>query len=111
MNTTKAHEAVRIAQEIAKHAKSATDFHNLFFGIGGKFGDLFPTRDEREAFAQTPEYHEIIRLRAVLAQSDKVATWAKDVLPGEPSRVSGRVLGNVAGNPAAYAARLAGKSP
>jgi hypothetical protein len=71
MNRTKAQEALFIAQEIAKHAKSAVDLHNAFFGVGGKFAALFPTRDEREAFAETPEYREILRLRALLGQWEK----------------------------------------
>jgi hypothetical protein len=48
--------------------------HDAFFGIGGKFGELFPTRAEREAFAKTPEYQEIIRLRSQLAQAEKAAS-------------------------------------
>jgi phage anti-repressor protein len=71
MDQNKAQEALRIAQEIARQAKSATDLHNAFFGIGGKFATLFPTRPEREAFAQTQEYRDILRLRAELAQSEK----------------------------------------
>ena len=42
--------------------------------IGGKFAELFPTRPEREAFAKTPEYQEILRLWAALAQADKAAS-------------------------------------
>jgi len=45
---------------------SDTDLHNAFFGNGGKFGPFFPTREEREAFAKTPEYEEIVRMLAVL---------------------------------------------
>ena len=74
MDTTKAQEALRIARELALNAKSATDLHNAFFGIGGKFGELFPTRAEREAFAKTPEYQEIVGLRAALAQREKAAS-------------------------------------
>jgi hypothetical protein len=73
METNTAQEALRIARELAKEAKSATDFHNAFFGIGGKFGELFPIRAEREAFARTPEYREIVRLRAALPQWEKAA--------------------------------------
>lgn len=74
MNSVKAKEALLIAQELAKNAKSSVDLHNAFFGIGGKFGDLFPTREEREKFLKTPEYQEIVRLRASLAQPNKVAS-------------------------------------
>lgn len=74
MDSTKAQEALRIAQEMAKQAKSATDFHNAFFGIGGKFGELFQTRSERESFARTAEYQEIVRLRAALPLSDRAAS-------------------------------------
>ena len=74
MDHAKVEEALRIAQEIAKQAKSATDLHNAFFGVGGKFGELFPTRAEREAFAKTPEYEAILRLRAALTPPNKVAS-------------------------------------
>lgn len=74
MNQTKVHEALRIAQELAGQAKSATDLHNAFFGVGGKFAELFPTRPEREAFAKTPEYQEILRLRSDLAQAEKAVS-------------------------------------
>lgn len=74
MDQAKAHEALRIAQELAKQAKSAVDLHNAFFGVGGRFAELFPTRAEREEFATTPEYREILRLRTALPQADKVAS-------------------------------------
>lgn len=74
MKKTKAQEALRIAKDLAKQAKSATDFHNAFFGIGGKFGELFPERAEREAFGKAPEYQEIVRLREALRESKKVAS-------------------------------------
>jgi len=74
METSKAQEALRIARELARDAKSATDLHNAFFGIGGKLAELFPRREEREAFAKTPEYQEIVRLRAALPQQDKAAS-------------------------------------
>ena len=73
MNNAKAQHALHIAQELAKQAKSSVDLHNAFFGIGGKFGELFPTRAEREAFAMTPEYREILRLRFELGHADKAA--------------------------------------
>jgi hypothetical protein len=67
-------QALHIAKELAKHAKTSVDFHNAFFGIGGKFGELFPTRAEREAFLKTPEYREIFQMRAELRNSDKVTS-------------------------------------
>jgi hypothetical protein len=48
---------------MAQNAKSAIDLHNAFFGVDGKFCELFPTRAEREAFAKTPQYQEIVWLR------------------------------------------------
>jgi hypothetical protein len=50
------------------------NLHNAFFGINGKFSESFPTRAEREAFAKTPEYQEIVRLRAALPQCEKAAS-------------------------------------
>ena len=69
----KAQQALNVAKALSKNAKSAVDFHNAFFGIGGKFGELFPTLAEREAFFKTPEYREIFRMRANLRDSEKVA--------------------------------------
>lgn len=74
MNPDKALQALQIARELAKHAKSSVDLHNAFFGIGGKFGELFPTFAEREEFAKTPEYQEIRRLRAELQRMEKAAS-------------------------------------
>ena len=61
---SKAQQALLIARELAKDAKSSVDFHNALFGIDGKFGELFPMRAEREAFLKTQEYREISRMRA-----------------------------------------------
>jgi hypothetical protein len=74
MTRKKAQEALSIAKELAKKAKSSVDFHNAFFGIGGKFGELFPTRPERAAFRKTPEYREIFRMRAEMRESEEVAS-------------------------------------
>ena len=74
MNEKRAQEALKIAKALAKTAKSATDFHNAFFGVGGKFGELFPERAEREAFLKTRQYREIFQIRAELEKSAKVAS-------------------------------------
>jgi hypothetical protein len=70
---SKAQQALTIAKRLAKDAKSSVDFHNAFFGVGGKFGELFPERAEREAFAKTAEYREILQMRADLRKSEPVA--------------------------------------
>jgi hypothetical protein len=72
MDKSKAQEALRVAKEIAKDCKSGTDFHNAFFGIYGKFGEMFPTRAEREEFFKTPEYQEIVQMRTELRKNEKV---------------------------------------
>lgn len=72
MKKNKAQRALAIANEIAKDATSSIDFHNAFFGIGGKFGELFPTLAERRAFSKTDEYQQIRGLRAALARIDAV---------------------------------------
>jgi hypothetical protein len=74
MSKKKAQEALKIARELAKAAKSATDFHNAFFGIGGKFVELFPDRAEREAFLKTSEYRQIDQMRAALAKPNQMAS-------------------------------------
>ncbi|MSU76504.1 MAG: hypothetical protein EXS16_00255 [Gemmataceae bacterium] len=59
-------EPLRIAQEFAKAAKSFREMHNDFFGAGAIYGKMFPTQAEREEFSKSPEYREILRLRASL---------------------------------------------
>lgn len=70
----KAKEALRIFLELADKAECATDLHNAFFGNYGKFGQMFPTREEREEFAQTPEYAEMKRIKLEMRQREAAAT-------------------------------------
>jgi hypothetical protein len=72
MEKTKAQKALKIATELAKVANSSVDFHNAFFGVGGKFGELFPTLAERRAFSKSDEYQRIRSLRAKLARIESV---------------------------------------
>lgn len=74
METSTAQQALQIVRELAKSAASATDLHNAFFGVGGRFGKLFPTRAQREAFLETPEYKEIVKIRADLREREKATT-------------------------------------
>lgn len=66
MAKTKAQQALDFVREIAPRCETATDLHNAFWGNGGKLGQLFPTRQEREAFMKTPQYIEIAKLREAL---------------------------------------------
>ncbi len=59
---------------IVARGASATDVHKEFFGNGGRFAELFPSRAEREAFMRTPEYQEIARLRLELRHQEKAAS-------------------------------------
>lgn len=74
MDKDKAQEALQFAKDAAAKSESATDLHNAFFGVGGKFGELFPTRAQREGFLETAEYQEICRIRESLRQREKAAT-------------------------------------
>jgi hypothetical protein len=72
----KAQAALEFVKEIAAQGASATDVHNAFFGNGGKFGELFPTRSEREAFVKTPEYEQIKQIRLSLHERERAASAA-----------------------------------
>jgi hypothetical protein len=63
MAKSKPQQALDFVRAIAPKCETATDLHNAFWGNGGKLGQLFPTRQEREAFMSTPEYAEIARIR------------------------------------------------
>lgn len=66
MDKSKEQQALEFVKEQAALATYDTDLHNAFFGIGGKFGELYSTRAEREAFRDTPEYEEICKIREAL---------------------------------------------
>ena len=70
MDKQKSQQALKFVKELAQSAVSAADLHNAFFGVAGKLGQLFPTRSEREEFAATPEYREIVRIRADLRRRE-----------------------------------------
>lgn len=73
MARSKAQQALAFVRQQAAICESSTDLHNIFFGNGGKFGQMFPTRAEREAFLLTPEYEEIVRIRESLRTRPKQA--------------------------------------
>ena len=68
-----AQEMLDFARELAPSINDAYSFHNALFGIHGKFGKLFPTQEEREAFIKTDEYQEIKALQAEV-ESRKIET-------------------------------------
>ncbi|MEX2173824.1 MAG: hypothetical protein WD872_05640 [Pirellulaceae bacterium] len=74
MARSKARQALEFVRQRAPQCDTATDLHNLFFGNGGRFAELFPTREEREAFMLTPEYLEIVEIRHSLESGRKKAT-------------------------------------
>jgi hypothetical protein len=73
MAKSKAQQALEFVREQAPHCDSPRDLHNIFFGIGAKFSQLFPTLPEREAFMLTPEYEEIVRIRESIGRKKKRA--------------------------------------
>ena len=74
MSKSKAQESLEFVQQHVATGASATDVHNAFFGNGGRFGQLFPTRAEREAFMQTDEYDQICQIRLSLRGQEKAAS-------------------------------------
>jgi hypothetical protein len=73
MTKSKAQQALEFFRQQARLCETERDLHNVFFGIGGKVGQLFPTRSEREAFWLTPEFAEIDRIRDSLDTKPKRA--------------------------------------
>lgn len=73
---SKAQAALDFVKNAVAQGGSATDVHNAFFGNGGKFSELFPTRSEREAFVKTPEYEQIKQIRLSLRKRESAASTA-----------------------------------
>jgi hypothetical protein len=60
-------ELLKAAEDLARKVESWADLSNaLFDPMTGLLAQACPTRSEREAFAQTPEYQKI---KALLAES------------------------------------------
>ena len=62
MAKSKAQQALEFVRQVAPKCDTATDLHNAFWGIGGRLGQLFTTREEREEFMRTPEYAQIEKI-------------------------------------------------
>ena len=59
----KIQELLRQAKELATSAESWADLSNALYDPDhGILTQAFKTRAQREAFAQTTEYHEILRI-------------------------------------------------
>ena len=74
MAKSKANQALDFVRHTAARCESATNLHNAFFGNGGQFGKLFPTRDEREVFFKTAEYQEIVNIREQIDKQPRKAS-------------------------------------
>ena len=59
-------EAVHMALEMARQVSDWETFFRGMLGTGGVIEQLFPVREQRSAFKQMPEYHEIQRIMARL---------------------------------------------
>jgi len=57
--TANAQRALDFVRKRSATATSWVELHNAFYGIGGKFIELFPSQTERAAFSQTQEFREI----------------------------------------------------
>jgi hypothetical protein len=61
-----AQQLLAFAKQRARTCKTWFDLHNTVYGIGGKFGELMPTKSERAAFVKTPEFQQTADLVAAL---------------------------------------------
>jgi hypothetical protein len=64
--TARAKEALAFARQLAEEGKDWVTAQNALYGLEGKCTELFPTREEREAFAQTEERRQMSKLLAGL---------------------------------------------
>lgn len=55
-------QAVAVAKQAAAETTEWRDRWNRMFGVGGGFGSLFPTVEDRTRFINTPEYKEVMSL-------------------------------------------------
>lgn len=92
---SKAAELLQQAEQLAQTVSSWADLSNaLFDPLTGLLARAYPTRSEREAFTQTPEYRQIQQLLAQAIQRFSRVTGAA------PTRVSGLMVPLPQGCPA-----------
>lgn len=84
---TKPQQALAYAREVAETAGDWIAFHNALFGIGGRCGELFPTRAKRTAFAGTDEWKEIMEIMGRLQDESGDRVFAEAA-----ATANGRVL-------------------
>ena len=63
-------QLLEFAQATAKTSTTWMQLHNAVYGLGGKFGELFPDQKSRVVFAKSPEFREIASLIGSLKGDD-----------------------------------------
>jgi hypothetical protein len=85
MAKSKAQQALDFYRQAARICPTPRDLHNVFFGIDGKVGQLFPTRQERELFFRSPEFAEIDRIRDAIDRDPAEEEVAAKPRKGRPA--------------------------
>ncbi|MEX0712384.1 MAG: toxin-antitoxin system HicB family antitoxin [Pirellulales bacterium] len=81
----RAKRALQAARDLKKSEADWVQAHNALYGIGGKFGQLFPTQSDRTAFLKTPEAAEVAAILESLPVPAAVpaAVKARDEVNGK----------------------------
>jgi hypothetical protein len=82
--SARAREALAFARQLREEGKNWLEAHNALYGLGGKCGALFPTKEDRTAFAKTAEHDQISQVL--------------NSLPDPPSRGAVQPLETASGN-------------
>jgi predicted HicB family RNase H-like nuclease len=71
-------QVLAMAQKAATESSRWEDYHNAVFGIGGPFATLFPTYEERMAFAKTEEHAQILHILEEVLKRDEERDQAEE---------------------------------
>jgi hypothetical protein len=58
----RAKEALTLARRLKRQKKNWLEVQKALYGVGGKCARLFPTQEERTAYAKTDEFRQITEL-------------------------------------------------
>jgi hypothetical protein len=88
----RARQVLALAEKAAAESSRWVDYHNAVFGIGGPYATLFPTHEERMAFAKTPEHARTLEILEEILGRDEERESADAAACLPPTDSSGRFV-------------------
>jgi hypothetical protein len=79
MDESKVRQFMAFARRVAEEEAEWADWHNIVFGVDGKFAEMFPTEAERREFTQSAFWAEIEGIERALREGKTLAEYTLPV--------------------------------